>query len=179
MLDVACGPGNLAIGFEPFVGSCVAIDIEPEMLRVARAAAREKNIQFLRLPVEELPDDLGTFDFISVGRALHWLSREAALAAFERATRPEGRVVVCSAAASDVAANEWAKAFREVRAGWAEKHDEARYRPDLEAWFAPAFRQVDCIRVMQRYQFTIDELIACVVVFHYSAGCAWRPASGI
>jgi SAM-dependent methyltransferase len=40
LLDVGCGPGMLAIGFAPFVGSCTGLDPEPLMIAAARSAAR-------------------------------------------------------------------------------------------------------------------------------------------
>ena len=56
VLDVGCGPGNLAIGFAPLTGSCTAIDVEPEMLRVARAAAAEAKVEitFIEKAIEDL-----------------------------------------------------------------------------------------------------------------------------
>src|SRR5262245_4898832 len=35
VLDLGCGPGQLALAFAPFVGQVVGIDPEPEMLRIA------------------------------------------------------------------------------------------------------------------------------------------------
>jgi 2-polyprenyl-3-methyl-5-hydroxy-6-metoxy-1,4-benzoquinol methylase len=53
-LDVGCGPGNLALGFAPFVDSCTAIDREPEM-RAAQTAAREAgcDIHFVQGRIED------------------------------------------------------------------------------------------------------------------------------
>jgi SAM-dependent methyltransferase len=44
LLDLGCGPGQLAVAFSPFVGSVVAIDPEPEMLRAATTAAAEAGV---------------------------------------------------------------------------------------------------------------------------------------
>ena len=36
VLDLGCGPGQLAVAFAAHAGSVLAIDPEPEMLRIAR-----------------------------------------------------------------------------------------------------------------------------------------------
>ena len=38
VLDLGCGPGMLAGAFAPLVGEVIAMDPEPEMLRIAEAA---------------------------------------------------------------------------------------------------------------------------------------------
>jgi ubiquinone/menaquinone biosynthesis C-methylase UbiE len=37
ILDLGCGPGQLALAFAPLAGEVLGIDPEPEMLRIARA----------------------------------------------------------------------------------------------------------------------------------------------
>ncbi len=73
LLDAGCGPGLLAIGFGPYVGSCVGVDPEPAMIRAARAAAKEAGIQLQLIEgrLEDLPESAGAFDLITTGRALH------------------------------------------------------------------------------------------------------------
>src|SRR4051812_38093594 len=41
VLDLGCGPGQLALGFARFAGAITAIDPEPEMLRIAAADAAD------------------------------------------------------------------------------------------------------------------------------------------
>src|SRR5271155_4442570 len=47
-LDLGCGPGQLALAFARFAAGVLAVDPEPEMLHVARDAAGDAPIQFLR-----------------------------------------------------------------------------------------------------------------------------------
>jgi SAM-dependent methyltransferase len=42
LLDVGCGPGMLAIGFAPFVGSCTGLDPEPRNDRGSEGLRRRK-----------------------------------------------------------------------------------------------------------------------------------------
>jgi SAM-dependent methyltransferase len=165
MLDVGCGPGNLAIGFAPFVGGCVAIDIEPEMLRVARAAA-QTDIEFLQVAIEDLDARAGEFDFVTIGRAIHWLARDATLAVLDRVTGADARIAVCAATATEAQCNAWNKKFREVRTAWSSDPDESRYRPDLEKWFAGSrFSKLDEIAVNKQYRVTVDHLLSRALSF--------------
>src|SRR5581483_2205980 len=90
LLDVACGPGMLAIGFAPFAGTCTGIDREPEMIRAAKAAAGQAGVDvtFILTTLEDFDCEENSFDFVTIGRALHWLSQDAALGALERLLVP-------------------------------------------------------------------------------------------
>ncbi len=159
MLDVGCGPGNLAIGFASFLGFCEAVDIEPEMLRVARENATRAGVAvtFYQLPIEELNPGPSSLDLITIGRAIHWLNREATLSVFERAVAQGGRIAVCNSAPVDAP---WVRKFKEVRRAWSSDSDESRYRPNLDLWFAPSrFRKVEEISVTQQNPVTIDDLV--------------------
>jgi SAM-dependent methyltransferase len=165
VLDVGCGPGNLAIGFSPLVGTCRAIDLEPEMLRLAHAEAAEAkvDIQFEQMAIEEFEAPDGAFDFVTIGRALHWLPREATLAVFEQSVAAGGCIAVC---ATGSASSPWALTFRKVRHAWSSDPDESRYRPDLDLWFAPSrFRKVNTISVTAHTRVTLDDLVRRALSF--------------
>jgi len=162
MLDVGCGPGSLAIGFAPFIKQCTAIDVEPDMLRVARelAASAGFAIQFLLQPIETASFANASFDFVTIGRALHWLSREATLAVFERIVAPNGCIAVCGSTLTDGPSNAWATKFKEVRRAWASDPDESKYKIDYDEWFAPSlFRKVEEITLKHQHSITIPDLV--------------------
>ena len=161
LLDIACGPGILAIGFARFVGSATAIDREPEMLRAARAAAADAGvaITFMQTAIEDLQGG-ERFDFVTIGRAQHWLPRDKTLGVLERVVAPGGRIAICGSRARGAPVNSWAAKFKEVRNAWASDPDESRYKIDMDAWFAGTrFRRVDDIAVKYRQFVTIPELI--------------------
>ena len=162
LLDVGCGPGILAIGFAPFVGRSTAIDPEPGMLRAARAAASHAHVQieFLETPIEALQSRDSSFDFVTIGRALHWLNRDKALAVLDRIVAPGGRIAICGAPTTDAPINAWAPKFKEVRNDWASERDESRYRPDLDQWFASSrFRRVEDLSVLHRHRVMVEDLV--------------------
>lgn len=132
------------------------------MLRAARdaAAAAHVDIRFVETTIEELhtPDD--SFDFVCVGRALHWLNNEKALAVFEKIISPGGRIAICGSTASAADVNAWDKPYKQLRRSWSDDPHETRYRVDLDKWFAPSrFRKLGAIFVAHRHRVTVDDLV--------------------
>ncbi len=77
VLDLGCGPGQLALGFARLAGTVTAIDPEPEMLRIAADAAAEAGypIRFIEGSSYDLGPALGRFRLTAIGRAFHWMDR--------------------------------------------------------------------------------------------------------
>ena len=97
LIDIGCGPGSLAIGFAPYVKSCVGVDVETEMLEAARveAARAGVHVDLIQARIEDLPADIGLFQAVTIGRALHWFDREEALAVLERIVDGNGWIAIC------------------------------------------------------------------------------------
>jgi SAM-dependent methyltransferase len=159
LLDAGCGPGLLAIGFGPYVGSCVGVDPERDMIRAARAAANEAGVQIRLMEgrLEDLSESLGTFHLVTIGRALHWMDREGTLRVLDRVVAAGGAIISCG---SKVEANPWLNAYEEVRSAWASDRDGRRYKIDHDAWFVGSrFRVVDGITVRHHHHVTVADLI--------------------
>ncbi|HEY7388680.1 MAG TPA: methyltransferase domain-containing protein [Bryobacteraceae bacterium] len=162
MLDAACGPAPLAIGFAPYVGSCVGVDPEPGMLAAARQLAINAGVrlELIESRLEDLPASAGVFEIATVGRALHWLDRKGAITVFERVLVSGGYVLICGALSAHGPENPWAKAFHDVRRQWSSDPDEGRYHIDVEAWFAESpFRKLEEISVSYHQRVALDSLI--------------------
>lgn len=161
LLDVGCGPGLLAIGFAPYVGSVTGIDPEEGMIAAARAAAGAAGVslKLVQCRIEEFSSQ-NNFDVVTLGRSLHWLNRAATLPVLERIVSPTGRIVVCGAASVPDAATPWVKPYEAARRSWAEDPKERCYRIDHKAWFeASSFREITTITASQDYKITIEELV--------------------
>jgi SAM-dependent methyltransferase len=161
LLDIGCGPGLLAIGFAPFVGSCTGLDPEPGMIAAAKAAAAHAGVRLTLMQgrVEEFLTTQ-TYNVITIGRALHWLERSATLGVLERIVSESGRILICGASSVETPESPWVKAYAEVRRAWASGPDERHYRIDPKQWFAGScFRVLDEALVTQRRQLTISDLI--------------------
>jgi ubiquinone/menaquinone biosynthesis C-methylase UbiE len=161
-LDIGCGPGLLAIGFAPFVGSCTGLDPESAMIEAAKAAAAEAGVglSLIHGRIEEFPTTQ-TYDVITIGRALHWLERSATLRVLGRILAPEsGRILICRASSTETPETPWVKPYEHVRRAWASGPEEKHYRIDPKEWFADScFRALGETSVAERRQVTIADLI--------------------
>jgi SAM-dependent methyltransferase len=162
LLDVGCGPGMLAIGFAPFVGSCTGLDPEPLMIAAAKAAAAEAGVALSLIDgrIEEFPMTQ-TYDVITIGRAHHWLERAPTLAVLERIlAHDSGHILICRASSVETPETPWVKPYRKVRSAWASGPAEKHYRVDPSEWFRDScFSAVGETSVTERSQVTIADLI--------------------
>jgi SAM-dependent methyltransferase len=81
LLDLGCGPGTVAIGFAPHVGSVLAVDPEPGMLAEARAAVARAGVKVEVLEGSSLTlgPAWGRFQAVTMGRSFHWMDRAETL----------------------------------------------------------------------------------------------------
>ena len=162
LVDAACGPAPLAIGFAPFVGSAVGVDTEPKMVAAAKVAAAEAGvrIELLEARIEDVGENLGSADLVTIGRALHWLPRDGTLAVLDRMVAKNGWIAVCWSITSEAPINRWAGAFHRIQLPWSSDPHGQRYRLRPETWFdGSRFRKAGEIAVTQRRAVKIDDLI--------------------
>jgi SAM-dependent methyltransferase len=162
LIDIGCGPGLLAIGFAPYVRSCVGVDVETEMLAAARveAARAAVHIDLIQARMEDLPEDIGQFQVVTIGRALHWFDREKALAVLERIVAKDGWIMTCGTRVQSAAVQDWTGPFHDVRRAWSSNPEEKCYHIDQEEWFRGSrFHKVEDVRVTATHQVTVEDLI--------------------
>jgi ubiquinone/menaquinone biosynthesis C-methylase UbiE len=99
VLDVACGPGLVALALAEAAGHVTGLDLTPAMLDKARELQRQRGLANLSWDLgraDALPYADGSFDAVVTRFSFHHLTDPArALAEMVRACRPGGRVVVC------------------------------------------------------------------------------------
>ena len=130
VLDLGCGPGQLALAFVPLAGQVVGVDPEPEMLRIARQEAARTGlpIEFREGSSRNLGSDLGTFRLAVIGRAFHWMDREDTLRRLDAIIEPAGAVVLFSADHPQVSDNRWREAYDKLIDRYAEGDPERTAR---------------------------------------------------
>jgi protein-L-isoaspartate O-methyltransferase len=98
VLEVATGPGYVALGFAAVCREVVGVDLTPAPLTIAERHREElglANVRFQTGDAERLPIADGAFDVVVCRLAFHHLEDPAqALAEMVRVCRPEGRVAV-------------------------------------------------------------------------------------
>lgn len=79
VLDLGCGPGQLAVAFARLGATVTAIDPEPDMLAAARhlAAAAGVSLATVEGSSYDLNPALGRFHLVTMGRSFHWMDRDA------------------------------------------------------------------------------------------------------
>jgi SAM-dependent methyltransferase len=174
LTDLGTGPGLLALGFAPYVGRVVGVDPEPGMLAAAReAAARAKaDLTLIEGKVETLPPEIGAFDAVTIGRALHWMNREATLKRFEQLVAPDGVILICASSTASDGRNPWLDEYTAARRAWssptlwAESGTGNPGRRDPAPFFRDsAFHSAEVIRTEGRHDISVKDLARRVLTF--------------
>ena len=78
LLDLACGPGRVALPLATFFSEVWAVDQEPEMVEVGRTHAKRQgltNVRWIVGRAEEVEAAPGSFELITIGEAFHRLDQ--------------------------------------------------------------------------------------------------------
>jgi SAM-dependent methyltransferase len=169
VIDIGCGPGQLALAFAPLVREVVGVDPEPAMLRAAAAAAedaRAVNIDWFEGSSYDLGAAFGRFRLAVIGRAFHWMDRPDTLRRLDGMIEPDGAVALFADTHPDVPDNAWRADWRAV----IERHagiSEARLHRQAGGWVRheallldSAFSEVEQITVIERREVSVAQLVA-------------------
>ncbi len=98
LADIGCGTGSLTFELARFAQKVIGIDLSTEMLRRARAIARDRqlhNVEFRQGDALDLPLGMRTVDAAFCVMVLHFLADpERAIAGLCRVVRPGGSVIL-------------------------------------------------------------------------------------
>lgn len=102
LLDAGCGGGQFALAFAALGVQVAAIDLSPEMIRLARENTRHQEslsaISWAIGSIDDLPFPGGSFDAIHARMVLPFVPDiPATLREFRRVLRAEGRILVSAA----------------------------------------------------------------------------------
>jgi SAM-dependent methyltransferase len=160
VMDLGCGPGQLARALAPFVGAVTAVDPEPEMLRIAASSGAEEaaNIRFIEASSKDIAPAWGRFDLVVIGRAFHWMDRLLTLQLLDQVIVPGGAVALLGTDHPQVPDNAWVEAFDSIidrlSAG-----DSARAKRKSSGWqsheavlLGSAFSRLERIAAWERRQ---------------------------
>jgi ubiquinone/menaquinone biosynthesis C-methylase UbiE len=79
LLDLACGPGRVALALVSSFREVWAIDLEPEMIAVGQQEATQRGVNTIKWMVgkaEELQAPTAAFELIAIGEAFHRLDQQ-------------------------------------------------------------------------------------------------------
>ncbi len=167
VLDLGCGPGQLAVAFAAYAGSVTAMDPEPEMLRVAAAAAAEAgvDVSFVNGSSYDLAPSLGPIRIVTIGRAFHWMDRVDTLRRLDTMIVPDGAVVLFGDSHPRVPDNAWLDDYRALIDRFAadDMHRSLRRSTDWIRHEAvlldSAFNQLEAVGIIERRQTAVESLV--------------------
>jgi ubiquinone/menaquinone biosynthesis C-methylase UbiE len=94
-LEIGCGTGTFSRRLAEHFKSVLAIDLSPEMIRVARERSVQfPNIEFELADVCEVPLNVASFDCIASIATLHHLPHAEMLAKMKAALKPGGVLLI-------------------------------------------------------------------------------------
>jgi SAM-dependent methyltransferase len=167
LLDLGCGPGQLSLAFAYFAGSVVAIDPEPEMLRIAAAVIEgiAPNVELVSGSSADLSPRLCTFRLAVMGRSFHWMDRAETLGRLDALIDPAGAVVLFEADHPNVPDNAWLAGYEALleRHAGDDPVQAARRSSDwvrhegilLESPFA----RLERVGIIERRRVPVDRLV--------------------
>jgi SAM-dependent methyltransferase len=116
LLDLGCGPGQIALALRPYVAVATGMDPEPEMLALATCMAAEagQDITFEAGSSQDLRPGMGPFRLVSIGRAFHWMDRPETARRLDGLIERGGALVLFHSRHAEVADNGWMTDFRRL-----------------------------------------------------------------
>lgn len=181
LLDIGTGPGLLAIGFAPYVGHVTAVDPEPAMLAMARKvmARTGQKVDLVEGRAEDLLPGVGPFDVVTIGRALHWIDREALDPLLARLVKPDGVVVICGSSSARDGRNAWLDAYSAARRAWSDEtlwqqsgKGERTHRELVALLERIGFKAAEVIRIETVHEVGANYLAQRVLTFSSSSPAA-------
>ncbi len=151
------------------------------MLAAARAGAQRAGLALTLIEgrAEDLPESVSRFDLVTIGRALHWMDKDALGALFERLVAPQGTIAVCASFSARDGSNAWLDEYNAARRIWSDERLWSESRPGERAHrdFAAmlegtGFHTRETIQVETTHEVSINDLAQRVLTFSSSSPAA-------
>jgi SAM-dependent methyltransferase len=158
-----------------------AVDPEPAMLAAARKSAlrAEQTIDWIQGRAEELPDAIGAFDAVTIGRALHWMDRAALGPLFARLVKAGGALVICGSSSARDGRNAWLEPYHAARRLWSDEKlwseagkGDRTPRELMGVLERIGFATAETVKVETTHEVSVGDLAQRVLTFSSSSPAA-------
>jgi SAM-dependent methyltransferase len=135
VLDLGCGPGQLAVAFARLGCVVTAMDPEPDMLAAAAKHARASGlaVDLVEGSSYDLNANSGPLQLVAMGRSFHWMDRSATLCVLDQIIASKGAVVLFGERRIATPGTDWSSLLHELGREFAPISMASR-RWDNPAW---------------------------------------------
>jgi SAM-dependent methyltransferase len=133
LIDLACGPGRVALDLAPRFAEVWAIDLEPDMVAVGHTEAARRGLANLRWQTgraEDLAAPSGAFELITIGEAFHRLDQPRIAAMALDWLAPGAHLVTLGGQGATVGPEPWQRAARDVVHSYARHASPGDVQPE-------------------------------------------------
>ena len=179
LLDLACGPGRVALALAPRFASVTAVDLEPAMIAEGKIAAAGRgltNVTWHIARAEDFDAPPGAFQFITIGDAFHRFDQGSLLQKARSWLAPGGAVAILRSLDTLSGAEPWHHAVRDVIAKYSDKDPAKLAAPTLppeeveRALAGHGFREVASSSVAAPYEWSLEAILGNLASTSYCAG---------
>ena len=127
MLDLATGPGRLALRLAPLVRKVVAVDIESEMLQEGTSKAQAldlKNVEWVQARAESFEIDQNSVDLVTIGEAIHRLDQDLVLRRIQNWLKSDGCVAIAGCYGILHGSHPWQDSLRKAMKRWTDQRQQ-------------------------------------------------------
>ena len=166
VLDLGCGPGVLTVPFAKMGARVTAIDPEPDMIAATEAAveAAGVSVEIWQASSFAMPDGIGPFRLVTMGRSFHWTDRAKTLRTLDHLVSPGGGVASLGDTvirSSETAwRDEWLKIMDDYGGSMRERRIEnGVFRADEALLLESRFSRLTRISTLFRREIDTDEVL--------------------
>ena len=154
VLDLATGPGRLALALAPSVREVVAVDVEREMLDEGRRLGRRKeitNVRWVRAQAEDLAIVPGSVDLVTIGEAFHRLDQGLILQRIGQWLKDDACVALLGCFGVMHGEHAWQESLRRALSEWTkERPDGPPAMPRGKDHDTRVLKEADFVGVVNR-----------------------------
>ena len=121
MLDLATGPGRLALRLAPAVHKVIAVDIEPEMLSEGARLAKDlsiNNVEWTQARAEDVELGKESLDLVTIGEAIHRLDQDLVLSRIRQWLKQDAPIAIVGSFAVLHGSRPWQVSLRHALKRW-------------------------------------------------------------